>query len=58
MESWAVHMVHRRANIHGDEDGVGQIEREGDGKSSRRPVQREGEKLEGDEVGHTSTSAV
>jgi len=51
-------MVHGKASVHGDEDGVGQVEQEDDGKSSRRPVQREGEKLEGDEVGHTSTSAV
>ena len=36
-ESWAVHMVHGRARVHGDEDGVGQVG-EDDGESSRRPV--------------------
>ena len=35
----AVHMVHRRARIHGDEDGVGQVG-EDDGESSRRPLWR------------------
>jgi hypothetical protein len=43
-----------------DGDGVGQVEREGDGKSSRLPVQRERERFEGvkarRKVGHASTS--
>ena len=30
-------MVHKRARVHGDEDGVGQVG-EDDGESSRRPV--------------------
>ena len=34
-----VHMVHRRARVHSDEDGVGQVG-EDDGESSRRPVRR------------------
>ena len=38
-ESWAVHMVHGRARVHGDEDGVGQVG-EDDDESSRRPVRR------------------
>ena len=38
-EPWAVHMVHGRARVHGDEDGVGQVG-EDDGESSRRPVRR------------------
>ena len=42
-----------------DGDGVGQVEREGDGKSNRRPVQRERERFEGvkarRKVGHAST---
>ena len=38
-ESWAVHMVHGRARVHGDEDGVGQVG-EDDGESSRRSVHR------------------
>ena len=32
-------MVHERARVHGDEDGVGQVG-EDDGESSRRPVWR------------------
>ena len=32
-------MVHGRARVHGDEDGVGQVG-EDDGESSRRPVRR------------------
>jgi hypothetical protein len=32
-------MVHKRARVHGDEDGVGQVG-EDDGESSRRPVWR------------------
>ena len=39
MEPWAVHTVHERARVHGDEDGVGQVG-EDDGESSRRPVRR------------------
>jgi hypothetical protein len=43
-----------------DGDGVSQVEREGDGKSSRQPVRRERKKFEGvkarREVGQTSTS--
>jgi hypothetical protein len=43
-----------------DGEGVGQVEREDDGKSNRRPVQRERERFEGvkarREVGHASTS--
>jgi hypothetical protein len=43
-----------------DGDGVGQVEWEGDVKSSRRPVRREHERFEGvkarQEVGHASTS--
>ena len=38
-ESWVVHMVHGRARVHGDEDGVGQVG-EDDGESSRQPVRR------------------
>ena len=38
-ESWAVHIVHGRARIHGDEDGVGQVGKD-DGESSRRSVRR------------------
>ena len=36
-EPWAVHTVHGRARVYGDEDGVGQVD-EYDGESSRRPV--------------------
>ena len=36
-ELWAVHMVHGRARVHGDEDGVGQVG-EDDGELSRRLV--------------------
>ena len=32
-------MVHERARVHGDEDGIGQVG-EDDGESSRRPVRR------------------
>ena len=39
MEPWAVHTVHERARVHGDEDGVGQVG-EDDGESSRRPMWR------------------
>ena len=39
MEPWAVHTVHERARVHGDEDGVGQVG-EDDGESSRRPLRR------------------
>ena len=38
-ESWTVHMVHGRARVHDDEDGVGQVG-EDDGESSRRSVRR------------------
>ena len=38
-ESWAVHIVHGRARVHGDEDGVGQVG-ENDGEASRQPVRR------------------
>jgi hypothetical protein len=33
VESWAIHVGHGRARVHGcDEDGVGQVKVEGDGK--------------------------
>ena len=38
-EPWAVHVVHGRARVQGDEDGVGQVGEDG-GESSRRPVRR------------------
>ena len=38
-ESWAIHMVHGRAKVHGDEDGVGQVG-EDDGESNRQLVRR------------------
>ena len=38
-EPWAVHMVHGRARVQGDEDGVGQVG-ENDSESSRRSVRR------------------
>ena len=31
-ESCAVHMVHGRARVHGDEDGVGRVKEDDDGK--------------------------
>jgi len=55
-------MVHRRARVHGDKDGVDQVG-EDDGESSRRLVRRaRAKRLEGvkarPEVGHASISAV
>ena len=41
MESWAVHMLHERARVHGDEDGVGQVNKD-DGEPSRRLARRAG----------------
>ena len=38
-EPWTVYMVHGRKRVHGDEDGVGQVD-EDDGESSRRSVWR------------------
>ena len=38
-ELWAVHMVHERARVHSDEDGIGQVG-EDDVESSRRSVRR------------------
>ena len=38
-EPFAVHTVHERARVHGDEDGVGQVG-EDDDESSRRSVRR------------------
>ena len=33
MESWAVHVVHERARVHGRyEDDIGQVKEEGDGE--------------------------
>ena len=48
MESWAVHVVHGRARVHGyDEDDVGQVKKEGDSKSGRLLVRWKCKRLEG-----------